>query len=445
VSKAALDSLLSTELPSVGEYDVIVCGAGPAGLGAAIAAARGGAKVLLVERAFYVGGMSTATGINCWCDTPGGAIFDELEARVGKLGKASRRFDPQGYLWEKGRVTLHGETVKAVALKMVLEAGAEVLFGTVAARALVDSGSVRSVVLANKGGLSLACLRVVIDCTADADVAASAGARFLKGDPEDGRLMHVNFMFSLGGVDLEKAQREALPDERVVGLLREAHRRGELHAPHGAFRPRPEVFPYHPPEGCLILNYWEIEGVDASDPLAVSATVAECQVIALEVVEFCRGNLPGYEKCEISRFWDVLGTRESRRVVGLYELTREDVLAGRKFEDGVARACFFIDFHDSPPGRSIPYDLAFKRRNSPPPGDWYEIPYRCLVPESVQGMLVAGRCISADRSALASLRVMPTCMFTGQAAGTAAALAVAAGLKPHEVDAREVRARLLAD
>lgn len=111
----------------------------------------------------------------------------------------------------------------------------------------------------------------------------------------------------------------------------------------------------------------------------------------------------------------------------------------------MARACFFIDFHDSPPGRSIPYDLAFKRRNSPPPGDWYEIPYRCLVPESVQGMLVAGRCISADRSALASLRVMPTCMFTGQAAGTAAALAVAAGLKPHEVDAREVRARLLAD
>ena len=433
---------LVEHLPVLGEYDVIVCGGGPAGIGAAIAAGRGGARTLLIERLSYVGGIGTGTGINTWCDTQGGSIFDELEERIAGLGKARRHFDPKGHLYRKGRVSLHGETVKAVALRMMKEAGAEVIFGTTAAGARVENGHIRGVIAANKGGLSLAKARVVIDATADADIAASAGAEFLIGDPEDGRLMHVNFMFKLGGMDGERFKREKPSDEAIIELIRDAHRNGELHAPKGVFRPGPECFPYHMPEKALVLNYWEIEKVDASDPLAVSATLAECQVIALEVVEFCRKNLPGYEQCEIARIWDVLGTRESRRIIGRYTLTREDVLAGRKFEDGVAQACFFIDFHDSPPGRTIPYDIEFKKQNTPPEGDWYEIPYRCLLPEKVSGLLVAGRCISADRSAIASLRVMPTCMYLGQAAGTAAAMATAQGIALHEVNGGELKQRV---
>lgn len=430
-------------VPLFGEYDVIVCGAGPAGIGAAVAAARGGARTLFVERMGYVGGMGTTTPVNTWCDTQGGAIFDELEARVGKLDKANRRFNPNGHLYEKGRVTLHGETVKAVALRMLREAGAEMLFGVSASGAWTEGRRIAGVILASKGGLSKATARVVIDATADAEVAAAAGAAFQMGDPEDGRLMHVNFMWRIGGVDGKAYEKDKPSEEQLLEWIAEAHRAGRLHAPKGVFRPGPKHFPYHLPEKQLALCSWEIENVDCSDPSAVSETLVDCQMAALEVLEFCRARLPGHERAEIARFWDALGTRESRRIVGRYTLTRDDVLAGRKFDDGIARACFFIDFHDSPPGRTIPYDIAFKKENSPPPGDWYEIPYRCLLPAEVEGLLVAGRCISVDRSALASMRVMPTCMYTGEAAGTAAAMAVAAGAAPHEVDVTGVRRRLL--
>ncbi len=354
------------DLPVLGEYDVIVCGAGPAGIGAAIAAGRAGARTLLVEHFYCVGGMSTTTGINTWCDTPGGPIFDELEARIDALDKARRRFDPKGHTWEKGRVSLHGETLKAVALRMIREAGVEVLFGTTAARPVMDGDTVRGVILANKGGLHLASAHTVVDCTADADIAAGAGARFAKGDPSDGRLMHVNFMFSIGGVDREAFKRDKPSDEALRTLIRDAHASGALHAPQGAFRPAPALFPYQEAEDVFLPNYWEIENIDCSDPQAVSDTVVDCQLAALEVLEFCRANLPGYDQAYIARFWDILGTRESRLPAGQYTVTGEDLIAGRKFDDGIAQACFFIDFHDSPPGRSIPYTLEFKQQNTPP-------------------------------------------------------------------------------
>jgi len=435
---------LVTNIPVLGEYDVVVCGAGPAGIGAAIAAGRRGARTLLVEHLAHVGGMGAGTSVNTWCDTQGGAIFDELEARMDALGKAKRRFNPLGHTYEKGRLRLHGQTLKAVALRMIKEAGVDVLLNTTAAQAWMDQGRVAGVVVANKGGLSLGKAKSVVDATADADVAASAGAECLKGDPEDGRVMHVNFMYQIAGVDREKCKEGKLEDAALIQRIKQAHADGRLHVPTGVFRPAAECFPYHRAEEAFVPTYWEIEKVDCSDPLAVSATLEECQLIALEVLEFCRANVPGYENAEIGRFWDLLGTRESRRIVGRYTVTREDVLSGRKFPDGIAQACFFIDFHDSPPGNSIPYTLEFKQRNTPPAGDWYEIPYRCLLPEQVEGLLVAGRCISAERDALASLRVMPTCMYLGQAAGTAAAMAAECGVLPHELPGEHVRECVIA-
>jgi hypothetical protein len=223
-------------------------------------------------------------------------------------------------------------------------------------------------------------------------------------------------------------------------MVNRAHREGRLHPPEGVYRPVAESFPYHLPEGQWALAKWEIEGVDPTDPVAVSHTLTECQLAALEVVLFCREHLPGFEGCRIARFPSLLGTRESRRIVGEYVLTGEDVLAGRKFADGIASAYFFMDLHDSPPGiTTAQFTNEYVMANRPPKGDWYEIPYRCLVPAQVQGLLVAGRCISSDREANGSLRVMPTCMFTGEAAGTGAAIAISEGMLPHEVDGRWVR------
>lgn len=430
-------------LPTVGDYDVVVCGAGPAGLGAALAAGRAGARTLLVERQFCVGGMASCTGINTWCDTPGGAIFDELFGRLEGLGKARWHWNPEGHLHPPGRAVLHGETLKAVAVQMLQEAGVDLLLGGTAAGARVEGSTVSAVLLATKGGLCLAPARVVIDCTADADVAALAGAEFSVGDPRDGRIMHVNFMFQLGGIDRDAYEAARPSPRQMLDWIMEARRRGELHAPKGVFHPAPDTFPYNSSEDTLALNYWEIEGVDCSDPLQVSATLTDCYCRALEVVRFCREHLPGHERCALTRFWEVLGTRESRRLKGRATVTGDDLLAGRTFPDGIASACFFIDFHDSPPGRTIPYDLDFKVRNSPPAGEYYEIRYGCLLPSNRGGLLVAGRCISADRPALASLRVMPTCMYLGQAAGTAAAMAVERAIAPEDVPGEDVKARVM--
>ncbi len=425
-----------------GHYDVVVCGGGPAGIGAAVAAGRGGARTLLVESQCHVGGMATSIPLSCFCDSHGGPVFDEMVHRLMQMGAAEYVQNPRRYR-PPGRIAYHAQSVKAVALKMIAEAGVDVLLGTTAESAWPADEAVAGVLVANKGGRSLMKSRVVVDATADADIAASGGARFLKGDPEDGRLQHVAFRLAISNVDAERYEREKPSDEEIIELLRAAQEDGLLHPPAGVFRLEPEIFPFDRRSGQLALGGWEIQGVDPTDPVAVSKTLVECQLAALELVQLCRAHLPGYEDCEIGAFPAALGTRESRRIVGQYLLTGEDVVGASKFDDAVAKAWFWIDLHDPPPGKSTPYSLEYVQAHRPPEGDWYEIPYRCLVPEKLRGLLVAGRCVSCDRRAQGSLRIMPTCMFIGTAAGTAAAMAVAQGVLPHELDGTEVGAAIL--
>ena len=425
-------------------YDVITCGAGPAGIGAAIAAGRMGARTLLVERFFHVGGLATSAFVETWCDSMGGPLFDELEQRMTELGAAKRFFNAKSHLYKPGRVRMEGAMLKAVALETIAEAAVEVLFGTTVESARVEKGRVTGVYVANKAGRSRIDANLVIDATADADVAFSAGVECRKGHPEDGRLQHVNYKLQFEGVDGEKYESEKPAEDDLLDRIHAAQKAGKLRPPTGVFLPPAESFPYDPKGHKLYATYWEIENVDATDPHAVSRTVAECQLAALDIVRFGRQSLPGFEKCRIARLPAALGVRESRRIVGRYVLTRDDVLAGRKFEDGVAQACFYMDHHDSPPGFTVRHHtLDFKKAHRPPDHDWYEIPYRCLLPKDVEGLLVAGRCISSDRDANGSLRIMPTCMFTGTAAGTAAALAVNRKALPHEISGSDVRRQVM--
>ncbi len=432
------------EIPNAGTFDVIICGGGPAGVGAAIAAGRSGVKTLLVERLGQLGGTGTGAGVVNWCDSDGGPVFDELFRRCAEFGKAEFRYNPDHFR-KPGRARFDTEAIKSLSLKMVLDAGVEVLFLTFAESAWMDEDTVRGVFTVNKGGRSLYQCKIVIDATADGDIAASAGAEFLKGDPDDGRLQHCNFRYWIVNVDDERFE-EGKPDvEELKRLLRQAQEDGELHPPRNLFQPPAEHFPMSSVSNRLDINNWELENIDPTDPVAVSRTLAHCQVAAFELIQFCRKNLPGYENCEIRKFPDFLGTRESRRIVGQYILTRDDVLAAKKFEDGIARAWFYMDLHDSPPGTTLPHSPEFKKAHRPPDDDWYEIPYRCLVPRDIRGLLIAGRCISCDREAHGSLRIMPTCMFTGTSAGSAAALAVAEGALPHELAGARVREKVMDD
>lgn len=421
------------------QFDVIVCGGGPAGIGAAVAAACGGARTLLVERYAHLGGMATGAGLQMFGDSPGGPVFNEMVRNLQAVGAAEYVQLPGKY-HAPGRLRFHGETAKVVLAKMLRDVGVEVLFDTMVESACKENHLVRGIHIANKSGRNRLEARVVIDATADGDVAASAGAEFQQGDPEDGRIQHVNFRWALGKVDDEKWKSQKPSPEKLLSLACQARAKGRLHPPANIFSPTFEMFPFETRTGDpVVSSYWEIEKINPVDPEASSRTLLECQAATLEVTAFCRENLPGYENCRIERLPTVLGTRESRRITGKYVLTGEEVIAGRKFADGVARACFWMDFHDSPPGHTLPCPDDYVRGTRPAEGDWYEIPYRCLVPKEVRGLLVAGRCISSDRQAHASLRIMPTCMFLGAAAGTAAALAVTSGVHPHELDGGQVR------
>lgn len=416
--------------------EVVVCGGGPAGWAAAVAAARQGAATILVERAACLGGMATGARVSSFCDSPGGPFFDELLRRLCDLGAAALRVDPDRFR-PPGRYRFEPETAKAVMLELALEAGVTVRFETIAFDALTDGQRVRGVRLASKAGETVLTAPVVVDTTADADLAARAGAAVEQGDPEDGRIQHCNFRWALGGVDWTRF-RAAVSTAELVERLRAAHRDGRLQAPAAIFGLDPEVFPWDAVSGELRLGNWELQHVDPTDPRQTSAVIAECQRAALRWVRFARRELAGFENCRIEAFASALGTRESRRIVGRYRVTGEDVLTGRKHRDAVARAWFWIDLHDPPPGRSIPYGLEYVKSHQPPPDDWYEIPYRSLLPERVEALLAAGRCLSCDREALGSLRVMPTCMATGTGAGIAAAMAVAADCRPHELDGQTV-------
>lgn len=433
----------SSRIPVSARYDVVVCGGGPAGIAAAVAAARRGPRTLLVEQLAHLGGMGCAGFVNAWCDTQVGPIANELEARMTALGSARRTYDPERHLCSVGRLRFEADMMAVIALQMVREAGADVLLCTVAEAAWrPQGGPVAGVFVVNKGGRSLITAGTVVDATADGDLATGAGARVMQGDPEDGRIQHVNYRFRMAGIDRGQYQREKPDPQHLAAAVEAARRNGQLHPPSGVFRPPEASFPFHPPSGELIATGWEIEGVDPTDPESISRCLCECQLAALEVVAFCRAHLPGYQRCRIERLPGLLGTRESRRIVGDYILTRDDVIAGRKFEDGIAQCCFFVDLHDSPPGVSIPFPMSYKRETMPPPGDWYEIPYRCLIPVGVPGLLVAGRCISCDRSAQGSMRLQPTCMFLGEAAGIGAAHALRDSLLPGDVDGKAVRAEM---
>ena len=424
---------VSERVPVAGEWDVVVCGAGPAGVGAAIAAGRLGRSVLLVEMGQRLGGLISNANIGTFCDTPGGPIFDEMLARLEELGAASVLVNRDRY-YPPGRWRCHPGTTATILMEMAREAGVDLLLTTMAERALVADGAVDGVIIVNKAGRSLVRARVVVDCTADADIAARAGASFVQGDPEDGRVQHCNFRWGVEGVQSETLP----PPEELEALCAEAVASGAIQPPDAIFGVDRDCFPFSREAGSMVLGGWELQRVDPTDPHETTEATAQCQLAALQVVRFLRERVSGCEDCRM-RSGGIFTTRESRRIVGDYTVTAEDVLSGAKFEDGAVPAWFWTDLHDPAPGHSTPYPREYVVANRPKPGDWYEIPYRCLLPDRPEGLLVAGRCVSCDRLTQGSLRVVPTAMYLGEAAGTAAAWAIQEGVQPREVDGARLK------
>jgi FAD dependent oxidoreductase len=442
--------MVKTDLYPV--YDVIVVGGGMAGIGAAIAAARGGAKTLLIEKAGWLGGMGItgATGLhsfyNIFGQYPGSerlrvvaGIAQELVDRAQAMGGGVGHVLMERGLSFLSMITpVEPEVFKLAAIRLCQEAGVKLLFHTVLDEIQADTGHIEGLVLWNKAGRSLVRARQYIDCSGDGDLAAYAGAPFLQFKLGDPGAYAAGFTFRLCNVDLDRMeasleQRGLIlhlahavkpgmdkPDLIRLGFeMRPFREAGIEYAPDwfmaSSLRPRELTY-------CNCINYGPNDGLDAD---ALSNAEIYLRGRMLDTAEFFRQNIAGCEASYIAGPAPSAGQRRGRAIRCEYELTQEDCVQARQFDDQIG--CFsFID----------------NSRDRVRDALAYGIPFRALIPKDVDNLLVAGRMISVDLSAHNSTRNTVCCLICGQAAGTAASLAASQRIAPRDVDRQMLRERL---
>lgn len=421
-------------VPSVGAVDVLVAGGGSAGCVAAIAAARAGARVLLLERHGHLGGIGTSVLDTFYgFYTPGpnrkvvGGIAQEV---VDALTARDAAFIRPNTYGAGGGVTYSPEVLTMLWDELVTASGVDILFHTTVIDVVKapDAGVVTDVLLATRNGLLRASADVVVDCTGDADICARAGAGYDGADTGQ-PVQALTTTFRVANVDTERAR--SFPKEDLFALMAHAARSGDYDLP------RQEGSIHRTPvEGVSLANMTRVESVDPTDLRQLTGAEIAGRRQAAEYVRFLRDLVPGYEKASLVGLSAYAGVREARRIHGDYRLTADDVLGARRFSDAIAQCGAPIEDHSGGTDtvwRYIPDDGV------------YDIPVRCLLPTGLDNVLVAGRCLSATHEAHASARSIAQCMAMGQAAGTLAALASAQGAEPRQVDVPALRQRLTLD
>ena len=443
------------EIQDVFTCGVLVVGAGPAGFGAAVAAARNGASVLLIDRNAMPGGMATAglVGPFMTCYDDDGqeqivkGIFDELCVRTEQAGGAIHPSKVKGmtpyssyYIRSHRHVTpFLSETLAVVMEEMLLQAGVRVMYQVQVCDALREGRRITGVVAARKEGLALFRADTYIDCTGDADVAAFAGLACWMGDRRNGLMQPASLFFEAGGMDREQfvgeleRRREAgelgIPSHNCWSwYIREARKNGDWTLD------RDEIGNYElPVPNRWKMNVTRMSGVDATKTEDATRAVMEGRRQIRQVMDFMRKYVPGCSGIELIQTASVLGVRETRHIEGRYELTVEDIMRQKHFDDAVCTFAYAVDIHDAEGDGGV-----FKEVNH-----YYTIPFRTMVPAECDNLLAAGRSICGSSEAAASYRVMPCCIATGQAAGTAAALAGKTGREAADVEIDLLRETLV--
>ncbi|MCR6671335.1 FAD-dependent oxidoreductase [Devosia ginsengisoli] len=426
------------------DYDVVVLGGGAAGVAAAVASARNGARTLLVEAGPMIGGeMLSGLPIDGCISTRGewvvGGVSREIFAEAERLGGYVGHFYDWRTIWV---VCVDPEVMKIAVMNVVRRAGVDLLLYTFAEDVVVQDGAVTGIVVLNKNQRTLVRAKIFIDASGDGDLAVMAGAQYEKGARDGTEFQPVSLVFRMAGVEVDRLMQFVsehpeniaaaenpyyadIPREEQVRrlvaqgfpkvffvangpLIQNAIATGLLHetALIG-------IGPVSMARREIYCNTTRIANVDATRTDQLSKALPDLMDQVWTSAAFLRAAVPGFEQAVYSGIAPRVGIRETRRIIGEEMLTAEDVLSARKREDGVAKGCHHIDVHGA--GRD-------QLRKPIPNGGSYDIPFGALVAKGLENVMMVGRCFSATREAHGSARVMGTCMAMGQAAGTAAAM-----------------------
>lgn len=436
-------------VPVLMAADIVVVGGGTTGPFAAIAAARQGKRVVMIERFGSLGGNLTL-GLNT---KPSGALLGGLPLEIWNLARtAGGAGDDYMALTKSGGVKIASpcdpEIMKILLTRLCVDAGVQILFETFVSAPVIDDGVITGVIIESKSGRQAIDAKVVIDCSADADMAAKADVPFVMGSGGSEEIMQpVSMYFTMSKVDLQRLAEwaktsddipaRAIPDT-VEGLdyslwLTGFNKSLRKFQEDTGIKLQRDNITLKTANGLMYVNGTRVQDVDIFSPAEFSGAIVECYRQIEGVAKFLRERVPGFEQSGIGQISPALGVRETRHVLGEYTLTGEDALQGHSFEDSIAADASALDIHDPKGG-----DVDFQGMRP------YEIPYRCLVPLKIEQLLIAGRAISADHTAHARSRNMPACMATGQAAGIAASVAIDEGVTVRKVSVGKVQAILRA-
>ena len=418
------------KLPVIAECDVLVIGGGPGGIGAAVSAARNGAKTILVERFGSFGGTWTAGILSAIMPYPYvKGIFAEVVGGWRELGGWSEGHWGSHDGWGGGG-NYDSEVAKVALDRLVTRAGVMPLFFAQAAGVIREGNRVRGVIIESKEGRQVILAKMVIDSSGDGDVSVMAGVPAEQGRESDGAVQPMTMIFKMTGVDDERALASKQADPDFAKAWQAAKARGEVTVP------REDVLSNRNPKpGEWNFNTTRIINKDGTKLRDVTDAMIEGRRQVAEVAEFLRKNIPGFEGAVVSETAPHIGVRETRRIRGDYTVSTKDIVEATPFADCIARGNWFIDIH-SPTGEGTV-------RVHPPEGKWYEIPYRTIRAQGVDNLLVASRCIDSSHEAHAAIRITPQVMAIGEAAGAAAAQCVKLGLKStRDLDAKFLRETL---
>ena len=435
-------------------HDVVVVGGGTGGVTAAIACARQGVDTLIVEQFGYLGGSQTAALV-----TPMMGISAEGTCSIGGINEEIRlRMMASGDAGEQPGIAngwFNPEMLKFVLDDFCLEASVQLRFHTTLSDVIVEDGTVKGLVVESKSGRQAILCRRVIDASADADVAVLAGAPYESGRPEDGMNQAMSLRFNMGGIDYDKFS--AFLSEKDPGttyvwpfvetahtwdrerplssLFRQGVKDGVIEEEDAVYF---QMFSMPGRPGEASFNCPRIQDRVKGDSVE---DLTNAQIVGRQKIRrlaaFCQKYFPGFENAYIALVAPMVGVRESRRIVGEYVFSGDDVAGAAKFPDAIARGNYPLDIHQ-------PSGKAGVELKNIQPGQYYEIPYRCLVPKGAENLLVVGRCISATFEGQSAMRVQGIIRTLGEAAGYAMAVSIRDACSPREIDVEKVRSRLRA-